>query len=96
MVIEFARNVCGLEHADSTEFNPGTPHRVIYKLRELKGMDDLGGTMRLGSWPCMLAEDSFAYRAYGSSEIHERHRHRYEFNREYEERLTGGGAAHHR
>ena len=56
MVIEYARNVCGLEHADSTEFNPGTPHRVIYKLRELKGVDDLGGTMRLGSWPCLLAD----------------------------------------
>ena len=55
MVIEFARNVCGLEHANSTEFDPGTPHRVIYKLRELKGVDELGGTMRLGagraSWP---------------------------------------------
>jgi len=91
LVIEFARNVCGLESADSTEFNPGTPHRVIFKLRELKGIDDLGGTMRLGSWPCRLAESSFAYRAYGSREIHERHRHRYEFNREYEAPLTAGG-----
>jgi CTP synthase len=54
MVIEFARNICGLEQADSTEFNPGTPHRVIYKLRELKGIDELGGTMRLGAWPCHL------------------------------------------
>src|SRR4051812_13530897 len=52
MVIEYARNVCGLEGADSTEFDPGTQHRVIYKLRELKGVDELGGTMRLGSWPC--------------------------------------------
>ncbi len=52
MVIEYARNVCGLERADSTEFNPGTPHRVIFKLRELKGVDELGGTMRLGGWPC--------------------------------------------
>jgi len=91
LVIDFARNVCGLESADSTEFNPGTPHRVIFKLRELKGIDDLGGTMRLGSWPCRLAESSFAYRAYGSREIHERHRHRYEFNREYEERLRAAG-----
>ena len=49
MVIEFARNVCGLEHANSTEFDPATPHRVIYKLRELKGVDELGGTMRLGA-----------------------------------------------
>jgi len=91
MVIEYARNVCGLEHADSTEFNPGAPHRVIYKLRELKGVEDLGGTMRLGSWPCLLAPESFARRAYGAAEIHERHRHRYEFNREYEERLTSAG-----
>src|SRR3954467_14581861 len=64
LVIEFARNVCGLDDADSTEFNPGTTHRVIYKLRELKGVDELGGTMRLGSWPCRLKQDSFAYRAY--------------------------------
>ena len=67
LVIEYARNVCGLEDANSTEFNPGTPHRVIYKLRELKGVDELGGTMRLGSWPCQLAEDSFAHRAYGAA-----------------------------
>jgi CTP synthase len=91
MVIEFARNVCGLEGANSTEFNPGTPHRVIFKLRELKGVDELGGTMRLGSWPCKLAEGSFAYRAYGAREIQERHRHRYEFNREYEDRLKAAG-----
>jgi CTP synthase len=91
LVIEYARNVCGLEDADSTEFNPGTPHRVIFKLRELKGVDELGGTMRLGSWPCRLADNSFAYRAYGTREIHERHRHRYEFNREYEEQLTAAG-----
>jgi CTP synthase len=91
MVIEYARNVCGLEKADSTEFNPGTPHRVIFKLRELKGVDELGGTMRLGGWPCKLAEDSFACRAYGAREIVERHRHRYEFNREYEEILTAAG-----
>ncbi len=91
MVIEFARNVCGLEQADSTEFNPGTPHRVIFKLRELKGIDELGGTMRLGAWPCRLAEGSRARQAYGSREISERHRHRYEFNREYEPRLTACG-----
>ncbi|HLK69307.1 MAG TPA: CTP synthase, partial [Bryobacteraceae bacterium] len=91
MVIEYARNVCGLADADSTEFDLGTPHRVIYKLRELKGVDELGGTMRLGSWPCNLTADSFAYRAYGQREIHERHRHRYEFNREYEEILTSAG-----
>jgi CTP synthase len=91
MVIEYARNVCGLEEADSTEFNPGSPHRVIFKLRELKGVDELGGTMRLGSWPCRLVEDSFACRAYGVREISERHRHRYEFNREYEKTLIAAG-----
>ena len=91
MVIEYARNVCGLERADSTEFDPATPHRVIFKLRELKGVDELGGTMRLGAWPCVLAEGSFAHRAYGEREISERHRHRYEFNREYEETLLAAG-----
>ena len=91
LVIEFARNVCGLEDADSTEFNPGTQHRVIFKLRELKGVDELGGTMRLGSWACRLADGSFAHNAYRAREIHERHRHRYEFNREYEDRLKAAG-----
>lgn len=91
MVIEFARNVCGLTDADSTEFNAGTPHRVIYKLRELKGVDELGGTMRLGAYPCHLAESSFARSAYGTADISERHRHRYEFNREFESQLTARG-----
>jgi CTP synthase len=89
--IEFARNVCGLEGADSSEFDPATPHRVIYKLRELRGIDELGGTMRLGAWPCKLTPGSFAHKAYGTLEISERHRHRYEFNREYEPVLTGAG-----
>jgi len=91
MVIEFARNVCGLEKANSTEFDPATPDRVIYKLRELKGVDELGGTMRLGAYPCLLAENSFARQAYGAKEISERHRHRYEFNREYETVLKQHG-----
>jgi len=89
--IEFARNVCGLHDADSSEFDPSTPHRIIYKLRELKGIDELGGTMRLGAWECKLESDSIAARAYGKTEISERHRHRYEFNREYEALLTGAG-----
>jgi len=89
--IEFARNVCGLEDADSSEFDPSTPHRIIYKLRELKGIDELGGTMRLGAWDCRLEPDSLAARAYGKTEISERHRHRYEFNREYEALMTGAG-----
>src|ERR1043166_4803535 len=91
MVIEFARNVCGLPHANSTEFDPATPDRVIYKLRELKGVDELGGTMRLGAYPCLLAEHSVARQAYGKPEIDERHRHRYEFNREYESILKQHG-----
>ena len=91
MVIEYARNVCGLDRADSTEFDPATPHRVIFKLRELKGVDELGGTMRLGAWACVLADGSLAQRAYGEREISERHRHRYEFNREYEEALIAAG-----
>jgi CTP synthase len=89
--IEYARDAGGLPGADSTEFDPQTPHRVIYKLRELLGVDEMGGTMRLGAWPCKLAPGSFAHRAYGRLEISERHRHRYEFNREYEKILTGAG-----
>ena len=89
--IEFARNVCGLDQANSSEFDPATPHRVIYKLRELRGIDELGGTMRLGAWACKLESNSQAVLAYGATEISERHRHRYEFNREYEPVLTGGG-----
>jgi CTP synthase len=91
MVIEFARNVCGLVDADTTECNAATPYRVIYKLRELKGVDELGGTMRLGAYVCQLAEGSLAQRAYGTNEISERHRHRYEFNREFEDILTSHG-----
>jgi CTP synthase len=89
--IEYARNVAGLAGAHSTEFDGHTPHRVIYKLRELLGVDEMGGTMRLGAWPCHVEPGSFAHRAYGSSEISERHRHRYEFNRDYEQRLTDAG-----
>ena len=91
LVIEFARNVCGMPGADSTEFDPDPPQRVIYKLRELKGVDELGGTMRLGQYPCKLAEGSFARAAYGQELINERHRHRYEFNREFEKVLTTNG-----
>jgi CTP synthase len=91
MVIEYARNVCGLTQANSTEFDPATNNRVIYKLRELKGVDELGGTMRLGAYPCVLQEGSFARAAYGVAAISERHRHRYEFNREFEPILTQHG-----
>ena len=89
--IEYARDAAGLSHADSTEFDPQTPHRVIYKLRELLGVDEMGGTMRLGAWPCRLEPGSFANKAYGATEISERHRHRYEFNREYEKSLVAAG-----
>ena len=89
--IEFARNVCGLKTANSSEFDPATEHRVIYKLRELLGVEEMGGTMRLGAWDCVLEPNSLAAKAYAKTEISERHRHRYEFNREYEALLTGGG-----
>jgi CTP synthase len=89
--IEYARNVSGIKNADSTEFDPTAPNRVIYKLRELLGVDEMGGTMRLGAWPCVLQPGSFAHRAYGTLEISERHRHRYEFNRDYEKILIAAG-----
>src|SRR5207245_11250714 len=89
--IEFVRNVAGLHQADSTEFSPQTPDRVIDKLRELLGVDEMGGTMRLGAWPCRLQAGSFAHKAYGKLEISERHRHRYEFNRDYEKTLVAAG-----
>jgi CTP synthase len=128
--IEFARNVCGLAHANSSEFDPAAQHRIIYKLRELTGVEEMGGTMRLGAWTCILQPDSLAAKAYTAAEmegtatasavplatqnelgfspggsgqssrddhhqqvleISERHRHRYEFNREYEALLIGAG-----
>jgi CTP synthase len=90
--IEFARNVCGLKEGDSTEFDAETIQPVIFKLRDLVDVEELGGTMRLGAWPCELAEDSLAREVYGdAAEIKERHRHRYEFNPEYRERLSSGG-----
>ena len=89
--IEYARHVAGLANSNSTEFDAQTPYRVIYKLRELLGVDEMGGTMRLGAWPCKLEEGSFAARAYGTTQISERHRHRYEFNRDYEKPLTDAG-----
>jgi CTP synthase len=82
--IEFARDVCGLRDADSTEFNTDTPFPIIFKLRDLVGVDELGGTMRLGAWQCQLKEGSLAREIYSNEpEISERHRHRYEFNPEF-------------
>jgi CTP synthase len=89
--IEYARDAAGVKNADSTEFDPQTPDRVIFKLRDLLGVEEMGGTMRLGAWPCKLEPGSFAQRAYGGMEISERHRHRYEFNPEYEKVLTQAG-----
>src|SRR5437870_1240257 len=89
--VEYARNVAGLADADSTECNPETSTKVIYKLRDLLGVDDLGGTMRLGAYACELAPGSVAQRLYGVSLIHERHRHRYEFNCLYEPQLAERG-----
>src|SRR6187399_622768 len=89
--VEYARNVAGLKDADSTECSPDTPTKVIYKLRDLLGVDDLGGTMRLGSYECELAPGSLAQRVYNASTIQERHRHRYEFNCLYEPQLVQAG-----
>jgi len=81
-VIEFARNVCGLASANSTEFKK-TKYPVISLLQEQKKLKDLGGTMRLGAYPCRIKKNSLAFRVYGKNLIHERHRHRYEFNNKY-------------
>jgi CTP synthase len=89
--VEFARNVCGLDGADSTEVDENAPHKIIYKLRDLLEVDDLGGTMRLGSYACELVPGSVAQRIYGQSLIHERHRHRFEFNCLYEPALAEQG-----
>ncbi len=89
--VEYARHVCGLTEADSTECTPDTPQNVIYKLRDLLGVDDLGGTMRLGSYECRLTPGSRAHQLYGESVISERHRHRYEFNCLFEQALADKG-----
>ena len=89
--VEYARSVCGIADADSAECAPESPNKVIYKLRDLLGVDDLGGTMRLGSYPCELKPGSRARELYGAPVITERHRHRYEFNCLYEPALTQAG-----
>ena len=90
--IEFARNVCDMKEADSTEFNPETEFPIIFKLRDLVNVEELGGTMRLGAWDCKLKEDSLAREVYNESEmISERHRHRFEFNPAFRERLEQRG-----
>jgi CTP synthase len=91
MVIEYARNVCNIPGATSSEFDPKAKDRVIYMLRDLLGVEDLGGTMRLGAYPCRLTEGTLAHEIYGVGEIRERHRHRYEVNQQYLEALTAAG-----
>ena len=90
-MVEFAKHVCGLEGAESTEFDEAAPHKIIYKLRDLLGVDDLGGTMRLGSYACQLTPGSLAQRIYDTDTVWERHRHRYEFNALYEPALLEHG-----
>ncbi|MCC6420607.1 MAG: CTP synthase, partial [Gemmataceae bacterium] len=90
-VLEFARNVVGLDGANSTEFDADTPHPVVCMLDEQYSITDLGGTMRLGAYPCVLKEGSRARAAYGMDVVYERHRHRYEFNNDYREQFAGHG-----
>jgi CTP synthase len=89
--IEFARNVAGFKGANSTEFDEESPAKIFFKWRELKGITDLGGTLRLGQYLCRLQKSSLAYKAYRNIEIWERHRHRFEFNPEFEKPLTEAG-----
>ncbi len=90
-VIEFARDLCGMQRANSTEFDPDTPHPVISLMPEQERVFDKGGTMRLGSYPCKLAEGTIARKAYGTDLIHERHRHRYEFDNRFREAFVKQG-----
>ncbi len=90
-VIEFARHVCGMEDAHSTEFNPETEHPVIALMDSQLGVVDKGGTMRLGAYPCKTMEGTHTAEAYGQPEVQERHRHRFEFNNDYREKLTSAG-----
>ena len=91
MVIEYARNVLGLTNANSTEFDPNAPDKIIDLMEEQKNLTLMGGSMRLGAYDCKLKKDSIAYRAYQSEQISERHRHRYELNNEYKALLENKG-----
>ena len=90
-VIEFARNILGLENANSTEMDENTPYPVINLMEEQKSVTDMGGTMRLGAWDCQLQEDTLVHEVYGQTEISERHRHRFEFNNEYKKQMEEAG-----
>jgi CTP synthase len=90
-VVEFARNVCGLAGANSVEVDADTKHPVIDLMLEQRGLSDLGGTMRLGAYPCVIRENTLAHRVYGKKNISERHRHRYEFNTKYRSQIEKAG-----
>ena len=91
MVIEFARDVLGLADANSTEMEPNTEYKVIDLMEEQKNVTNMGGSMRLGAYDCILQKDSRAYKAYGKEHIQERHRHRFEFNGQYREQFEAAG-----
>lgn len=90
-IVEFARNVLGLKDAHSAELDPSTSHPVIHLMPDQDGIEDIGGTLRLGSYPCILDQTSRSYALYGEKTIHERHRHRYEVNNDYRRLLTENG-----
>ena len=90
-VVEFARNVLGLKDANSAEFSETTQNPVIHIMEDQKGIDKKGGTMRLGAYPCVIKEGTLAQKLYGTTEISERHRHRFEYNNDYRERLESAG-----
>jgi CTP synthase len=90
-VIEFARSICGMKDAHSSEFSETTTHPVIDLMPEQKDIDEMGGTMRLGIYPCKLRSETRAFKIYGDELIYERHRHRYEFNNEFREKLVSKG-----
>ena len=90
-IVEFARNVLKLADAHSIELNPETTNPVIDLMPDQEGVEDIGGTLRLGAYPCVLKEGSLAYSLYGTKDISERHRHRYEVNNSYRERLEENG-----
>ncbi|MCK5400114.1 MAG: CTP synthase, partial [Flavobacteriaceae bacterium] len=90
-VIEYARNILGLENANSTEMDANTPHPVICLMEEQKAITNKGGTMRLGAWACKLKEDSIVAQVYNKTNIEERHRHRYEYNDQYKEQIDAAG-----
>ena len=90
-IVEFARHVVGYDDAHSSELMPETTHPVIHLMPDQEGIDDIGGTLRLGSYPCVLDKTSIAYKLYGEETIHERHRHRYEVNNDYRNVLVENG-----